>query len=190
MWDNGGMSEIPHRRCPSCTVEQPLTSFYFRNDRKHGRRASSYCKLCSRKFGQAWRKTHPDTRTSAERRKHLSKEARNAAAKRDYERLKRDPVRLAKSRKTSFARYIRKTYAITLHEYHSRLGAQGHRCAICSTAPSGRNLDVDHDHATGAVRGLLCNNCNVGLGRFLDNPKLLRAALAYLGHPCLTTLQA
>ena len=54
---------------------------------------------------------------------------------------------------------------------------QGGVCAICQTAPAAH---VDHDHATGAVRALLCFNCNGGLGQFKDDPTALRAAADYV----------
>lgn len=54
-------------------------------------------------------------------------------------------------------------------------------CAICERPPRGyKNLAVDHDHATGAVRGLLCQTCNAALGSFGDAPRLLQRAIDYL----------
>jgi hypothetical protein len=61
--------------------------------------------------------------------------------------------------------------------------SQGGRCLICGTAegdaPRGR-LHVDHDHKTGALRALLCGNCNLGLGHFKDDPVRIRSAIDYL----------
>jgi hypothetical protein len=66
----------------------------------------------------------------------------------------------------------------------AKLGeAQDHRCALCgiheNEAPSKR-LVLDHDHATGRIRGLLCHHCNCGLGHFRDSPDLLATAIRYL----------
>ena len=65
--------------------------------------------------------------------------------------------------------------------YYDMLVAQGGVCAICRlTCQSGKRLCVDHDHATGKVRGLLCQKCNTVLGKMSDSPELLRRAAAYL----------
>ena len=58
---------------------------------------------------------------------------------------------------------------------------QEESCAICKTPFSDTSeACVDHSHDTGEVRGLLCNQCNNGLGRFMDNIELLKAAIKYI----------
>jgi predicted nucleic acid-binding Zn ribbon protein len=68
-------------------------------------------------------------------------------------------------------------------DYERLLVAQEGRCAICgATEPGGRGgrFHVDHDHATGRVRGLLCHGCNVGIGMLHDDPAVMRAAISYV----------
>ena len=63
------------------------------------------------------------------------------------------------------------------------LAAQHGKCAICGGNRSIKDtfrLGIDHDHATGRIRGLLCGNCNIGLGHFDDSPGLLEKAADYL----------
>jgi hypothetical protein len=59
------------------------------------------------------------------------------------------------------------------------LEKQSGLCAICRQLPNGQ-WNIDHNHATGAVRGILCSMCNRGLGQFRDDARLLRAAIDYL----------
>lgn len=75
-----------------------------------------------------------------------------------------------------------KRYGLTPGQFDARLVEQGGRCKICGTTevPARGSFCVDHDHATGVVRGLLCAECNKGLGQFKDSPELLRAAIDYL----------
>jgi hypothetical protein len=73
--------------------------------------------------------------------------------------------------------HLKRRYGITAEEADALLEAQGGVCAICKVAPAAH---VDHDHATGAVRALLCFNCNGGLGQFKDDPLLLHAAAYYV----------
>lgn len=77
-------------------------------------------------------------------------------------------------------------YGVTPEWYETKLAEQEGACAICGHVPppggikSASRLHVDHDHESGAVRDLLCNRCNMGVGYFRDNPALLRLAAAYI----------
>jgi hypothetical protein len=74
-------------------------------------------------------------------------------------------------------------YGVTQEQFEAMLADQEGRCAICrADAPRGygRGWCVDHDHATGQIRGVLCGNCNSGLGMFNDDPTVIAAAVLYL----------
>ncbi len=75
---------------------------------------------------------------------------------------------------------LKKAYGIGYDEYSAMAVKQGGGCAICGQKDEWFNLAVDHCHEKGFVRGLLCGQCNKGLGLFADNPERLRAAAAYL----------
>ena len=75
---------------------------------------------------------------------------------------------------------LKRTYGISLEEYESLLESQDNVCKICKTEKIGKHLAVDHDHKTGKIRGILCENCNRGLGMFKDSPELLQNAIQYL----------
>ena len=78
----------------------------------------------------------------------------------------------------------RRQLGLSVEDYDAMLAAQGGVCAICGNPPKTRRLDVDHDHKTGKVRGLLCHRCNRALPTWVTVGWLLRA-IAYLvgvGH--------
>jgi hypothetical protein len=85
---------------------------------------------------------------------------------------------------------LKKQYRLSREEYDAMIAQQDAKCLICGRSPSlsdatrtSRGLHVDHDHATGKVRGLLCYFCNMGLGCFRDQPDLMIAASEYVrGH--------
>jgi hypothetical protein len=82
-------------------------------------------------------------------------------------------------RSDSDSRYKRyKKYKLTRADYDRMVAEQQGCCAICHSEPSA--LVVDHDHATGAVRGLLCRNCNLGIGLLRDDLDLVYSAVQYL----------
>lgn len=81
---------------------------------------------------------------------------------------------------TSRDNRLKREYGISLEDYEAMFAGQDGCCKICKT--SGEDLVVDHCHETGIVRGLLCNNCNWGLGNFKDNVDFLESAEGYLLH--------
>lgn len=96
--------------------------------------------------------------------------------KRDRKRQERHPDIRRKNK-------YKLKYGITIQDYESLLKKQNNRCKICDTPISElkrKHLDVDHNHITGKVRGLLCNNCNRGIGYFKDNINILRKVINYL----------
>ena len=141
------------KQCTGCSRSLPLSSYYQKSpDSSDGRKRSPY--------GRAMQPC---------------KECRIARPK----ELKADPARKQQIRSWN----LKKLYNLTLEEYEALLSAQGGGCAICGIAQgTGRSgvLHVDHDHTTGKVRGLLCHNCNKGIGCLQDNPDLLRSGVRYL----------
>ena len=89
---------------------------------------------------------------------------------------KNNPERAARNIRNS---RLKGKYGISLDQYENMEKSQNKKCLICEEETK-RNLAVDHCHETGKVRGLLCMNCNTGLGHFKDNKELLERALKYL----------
>lgn len=92
-------------------------------------------------------------------------------------------------------RRLRYRYGLSLDDFNKRKEDQEGCCAICGEPPtptdSHPDLVVDHCHNTNQVRSLLCNSCNVGLGKFRDNPFLMLDASAYLfAHQSLQELNS
>jgi hypothetical protein len=79
---------------------------------------------------------------------------------------------------------MRRNYGIEPADYYKMLDEQGGGCAICGSKTPGykgkKKFAVDHCHATGAVRGVLCHPCNKALGLFKDEPEIMVKAAAYI----------
>ena len=71
-------------------------------------------------------------------------------------------------------------YGVTPQQYSDLVLEQGGKCKICGQLPNSKGLALDHCHTTGKVRGLLCSECNTGLGKFYDNIENLERAILYL----------
>jgi hypothetical protein len=90
----------------------------------------------------------------------------------------KDPVSRVERRRRGWL----KRYGMTVADYDALFASQGNRCAVCrrKRLEGERAFAVDHCHTGGAVRGILCKDCNFALGHAKDNPKTLRALARYL----------
>lgn len=78
---------------------------------------------------------------------------------------------------------LKHKYGISIERFNEMRRSQHESCVICGTHERdtlSRVLGVDHDHSTGLVRGLLCSNCNSGVGHARDDPRILMSAIHYL----------
>ena len=162
------------KTCLDCKLEKPISSF----GKSKGYKKSyykSYCKTCAIQRLNKWVKTNPN-KVKEIKKEHYLKNIENykQRAKKGY---LRNPESIRKS-------YLRRHYKLTSEEYEKLFQMQQGLCAIClsPTSPDMRKqrLSIDHCHKTGKVRGLLCGNCNSGLGLFKDNLTILRTAVKYL----------
>lgn len=110
-----------------------------------------------------------------------------------------DPEEVKRRKRADFQNNretLRTNFGITLERYQEMHDEQGGLCAICARPETAKRKDrllclaVDHDHVTGAVRRLLCNNCNHGLGHFKDSPDLLLRAVQYLRDHVTSSVEA
>lgn len=145
------------KHCNKCNTTKPTSDFHRDSTARDG--LCGHCKDCKKRNTRKW---YGDNRERQQ----------------EYERKRRqdDPDR---DRRMNY----RKKYGITLERYDEMLAAQGGVCAICAQPEQRKetaNLAVDHCHATGEVRGLLCSNCNRAIGLLADDPERLRSAAEYL----------
>jgi hypothetical protein len=100
-----------------------------------------------------------------------NKEKENARSRAYYAANREDQIEKAK------ARNLLRQYGITKEQRDQMAASQSGKCAVCGL---GKKLHIDHDHSTGKVRAMLCDNCNKGIGMFMDDPQLLSAAAQYV----------
>jgi hypothetical protein len=112
----------------------------------------------------------------AAHREELNARARKAYAEDDEYRARR---RLTGNKWYRREERLKQVYGLSLQDYNAMVAQQGGVCRICKTKPA-RPLFVDHCHASGKVRGLLCHPCNAALGFMRDDPVIAAAATDYL----------
>jgi len=144
-------------------------------------------KTCARQAGHSGQ--HESATSLVNRRATIRELRRQYRAARTPEQHEADKASAREYNKTYHPRadikqrrrehHLTNAYGITLEDYDALLATQGGVCVICHNGTD-EPLHVDHDHTTGKVRGLLCSNCNTGIGLLKDDPVRLRAAADYL----------
>lgn len=152
-----GIDKTAKKVCKKCGIEKQITDYnlHLGNSDLHRHE----CKQCQK--------------VNASAHHQLVKEKEKPRRKEYYENNK----------KSAHGAHLKKKFNIDRVEYEEILKKQNGKCAICGTdKPGGKylNFPVDHDHATGKIRALLCSPCNTGMGHFKDSPTLLRKAAEYL----------
>jgi len=138
------------RRCTTCKKEKPLSKFFKDKIRKYGHRYQ--CKECGGKYQRT------------ERYKKYRREWQKKHP--DYWRKQHYKIEFGSS----------------LEEYNELFEKQNGCCAICERHQTElkKRLAVDHIYNTKQIRGLLCEDCNLGIGRLKDNIEILKKAIVYL----------
>jgi hypothetical protein len=150
------------KTCKKCTETKPLSEFY-KNGYTHlkpGREKKyrSDCKVCCNLNTKKYLNANSDK---------IKKQRREA--------YRKDKTKAIESN-------LKRYYKLTLEEYEELFKAQNGQCKICETHQDevDRRFDVDHNHETGRIRGLLCIKCNRGIGLLQDSIQILQTALNYL----------
>ena len=160
------------KRCKVCGEHKRLDDFYTSSLGRDGVRPE--CKLCNLAARKAKYAANPEPYIARVKKWQQENSERLNAYRREY---RRRPERKRSDRDA----HLRRKYGIGIDDYDRMFVEQEGRCAICGEpGPDQGSLHVDHDHASGQVRGLLCVSCNNALGAFREDYDILRAAADYL----------
>ena len=170
---------LDQKQCTKCKETKPLSAFPYETN--HFR---ADCKDCRNRHDRERKRNRTPTPypTVKEKQCLACKEIKPANA---FQRRTSNKDGLFRHCKECYDKSYRvyalqRDFGISPEQYQALLTEQEGRCKICGRLPQSRRLSVDHCHATGKVRGLLCGQCNHGIGNFQDDPRLLKAAAEYL----------
>ena len=166
--------------CCKCKTEQSLDQFRLLKNKVN--KYYSYCKPCTKQVTALWRdsnkeyaKAYDKAYRAGNRDKIKSKREQN----KDYYKLYKQ-IHKERIRQQNYENRIKKAYNLTPKDVEDLRLSQKNACSICNTSFNIKRMNIDHCHATGVIRGLLCNPCNAALGLFDDDIHNLKAAIKYL----------
>jgi Recombination endonuclease VII len=143
------------KKCIGCGETKDLSLFAVVKKNKDGH--SGKCKQCIHERWKAWYESNAEAKKN------------NAEANKKYYNSELGQQR-------AFEKRLKK-YNLTEQQYQDLFEVSNGLCQICKEENA---TDIDHNHQTGEVRGLLCPKCNKALGGFKDDPELLKSAIEYL----------
>lgn len=147
---------------------------FFLRKKKDKSKSSLYASLHKEQIAETKRLYNEKNREKQnEQRKWRKRKNRQA------DKIKRESEDFKRKKKN---KDLIRNFGINIEQYELMLDQQDGKCAICNShsCKSGRKFAVDHNHETGQVRALLCQNCNTALGHFQDSQELLLTAISYL----------
>lgn len=170
------------KRCSRCAQEKPAGDFCKCSANKTDG-LQAWCKACSAAYAGEWLEGNVQRRTrhlatanqSAKRRYAEDLEYRECRRKQAAQWREKYPERVSLANRNQ---RLRREYGIDQAEYERRYAEQHGCCKLCGRHRA--KLAVDHDHKTGAIRGLLCGKCNTGLGLLGDDAASMLRAVRYL----------
>lgn len=128
--------------------------------------------MMGKEYHRLWHIVHKADRSARAKERYLLNSDKLKESCRKYYR---------KNRRKKLDKTRKQKYGITPEAYALMHQQQGGVCAICKrTCTCGRSLAVDHNHVTGAIRGLLCSRCNRGIGLFNESVDYLNSAISYI----------
>lgn len=177
-----------------CRHHGELTQDLIRICDKRKSKPAMLCKLCLRERAKKSREKNPERERERRKKQYLKYQEKYIQYSKEYRQKNPEKVKLSRqlygiNKKENVKDAVLKyKFNMTFDQYNEMLIKQNGVCAICfkqevSKAKNRdytKNLAVDHCHTTGKIRGLLCEKCNQGLGRFNDSIILLQNAIKYL----------
>lgn len=180
-----------------CHQLKPLSEFT--NDKGTPDGLKYGCRPCLTKQKRENRHRNPQPARDAARRWRLKNPDKLAGYGKKYrEKISKDPVKQAQRRaryqkwansnpervkSLALKNHLKNKYSLTVLDHAQLLKTSKGVCAICGKPPArNRRLAIDHCHATGKVRGLLCHKCNSAIGLLGDSLELVRSAATYLSQ--------
>ena len=158
------------KKCKVCGETKPLDDFYRAAGMRDGHRSD--CKACNLAIRRA--------KYAADPRPYIERVLRWQRANPERYRTKLQDYAASGKKKTSDRKsHLKRKYGLTLEAFDALLASQGGGCAICGRTDAD---NVDHDHETGRVRGILCFPCNVAIGLLHDDEERALAAVAYIAR--------